>query len=205
MEGGGTTSGGDGPTGSSAPPAATTCYPETLFTHHKGGMDGVDREKIKKLVWELSKDSPFQKEQERRDAKVGEHIAECRHRFSQLSAEEIDAHSQRADKMLAKLDAKRNLSRIWACVDMDAFFAACEALDDPTLRGDVPFAVGGIGMISTASYAARRYGVRSAMPGFIAVRLCKEQNVQLPRDTRRQWHDLIRQGWRRGRRGWMTR
>merc|ERR1719235_2244387 len=61
---------------------------------------------------------------------------------------------------------------------MDAFFASCEELDDPTLVG-VPFAVGGVGMISTASYAARKYGVRSAMPGFIALKLCKELGASL--------------------------
>ena len=158
---------------------ASSDFPETLFTHSKAGMDGVDREKIKRLVWEMSKDSPFQKEQERRDAKVAEHIGECQKRFSLLSADELEVQRQRADRVLAGLDSKRNFARTWACVDMDAFFAACEALEDPTLRGDVPFAVGGLGMISTASYAARRYGVRSAMPGFIAVRLCKEQNIHL--------------------------
>ena len=66
------------------------------------------------------------------------------------------------------------LERTILHVDMDAFFASCEALEDPSLRGDVVFAVGGQSMISTASYAARRYGVRSAMPGFIAQRLCRE-------------------------------
>jgi DNA polymerase kappa len=40
------------------------------------------------------------------------------------------------------------------------------------LQRNRPFAVGGVGMISTASYAARKFGVRSAMPGFIAMRLC---------------------------------
>ena len=35
-------------------------------------------------------------------------------------------------------------------------------------------AVGGIGMISTANYVARKFGVRSAMPGFIALKLCPE-------------------------------
>lgn len=42
------------------------------------------------------------------------------------------------------------------------------------LQKDKPFAVGGIGMITTANYMARRYGVRSAMPGFIGRRLCPE-------------------------------
>ena len=54
---------------------------------------------------------------------------------------------------------------------MDAFFASCEERHNPALRG-LPFAVGGLSMISTASYAARRFGVRSAMPGFIGKALC---------------------------------
>ena len=40
---------------------------DTLFTHHKAGMKDEDKEKIKKIVYEMSKDSPFFKEQERRD------------------------------------------------------------------------------------------------------------------------------------------
>lgn len=47
------------------------------------------------------------------------------------------------------------MSRVWIHVDMDAFFASCEELANPGLR-DVPMAVGGIGMISTANYHARK-------------------------------------------------
>lgn len=60
-------------------------------------------------------------------------------------------------------------------VDMDCFFAAVEMRDDPTLR-DIPIAIGGSrvqrGVISTANYPARKYGVRSAMPTATALRLC---------------------------------
>ena len=42
------------------------------------------------------------------------------------------------------------------------------------LQKTQPMAVGGIGMISTANYVARKYGVRSAMPGFIARELCPQ-------------------------------
>lgn len=59
-------------------------------------------------------------------------------------------------------------------VDCDCFFAAVEMRDDPSLR-EVPLAVGGDGergVVTTCNYKAREYGVRSAMPGSEARRLC---------------------------------
>ena len=62
-------------------------------------------------------------------------------------------------------------------LDLDAFFAAVEELESPALRGK-PLVVGGDprgrGVVATASYAARRYGIRSAMSSAEALRRCPE-------------------------------
>jgi len=69
---------------------------------------------------------------------------------------------------------------------MDAFFASVEQLDNPSLRGKL-IAVGGSekrGVIAAASYEARKFGVRSAMSGLIAKKLCPHLIFAKPRFER---------------------
>lgn len=68
-------------------------------------------------------------------------------------------------------------------IDMDAFYASVEQRDFPELRGKA-IAVGGgekRGVTTTASYEARKFGVRSAMPGWQAIKLCPELIFVKPR------------------------
>jgi DNA polymerase-4 len=80
----------------------------------------------------------------------------------------------------SKPDPARWQGRAIMHVDMDAFFAAVEQLDHPEWRG-VPVIVGGSpegrGVVSTASYEARRYGIHSAMPAARAARLAPPETI----------------------------
>ena len=71
-----------------------------------------------------------------------------------------------------------------AHLDCDAFYAAIEKRDDPSLK-DKPLIVGGEtrGVVSTCCYIARKYGVRSAMPMFQARKLCPQAVVLKPRHS----------------------
>ena len=82
-------------------------------------------------------------------------------------------------------------------IDMDAFFASIEQRDRPELRGK-PVAVGGgvRGVVAAASYEARRFGVRSAMPAAHAQRLCPElifvrHRTDVYREVSRQVRDIF--------------
>jgi DNA polymerase-4 len=85
---------------------------------------------------------------------------------------------------------------IVAHVDLDAFFAAVEELDDPSLRAR-PLVVGGDpqgrGVVATANYAARRFGIHSAMSCAEARRRCPEAVFLRPRHS--HYRDVSRRVW----------
>ena len=76
-------------------------------------------------------------------------------------------------RRLQVYQTEMNLSRTWMHVDMDMFYAACELRDRPDLK-EKPVAVGDYSMIQTSNYVARKWGVRSAMPGFMGKQLCPQ-------------------------------
>jgi DNA polymerase-4 len=78
-------------------------------------------------------------------------------------------------------------------VDMDAFYASVEQLDNPELKGK-PLAVGGNeirGVVSAASYEARQFGVKSAMAGNLAKKLCP--NLIFVRPNFERYHEISKQ------------
>jgi DNA polymerase-4 len=79
-----------------------------------------------------------------------------------------------------------------AHVDCDAFYAAIEKRDDPSLENRAVIVGGGVrGVVSTACYVARTYGVKSAMPMFKALKLCPDAVVIKP--NMRKYAEAARQ------------
>uniref|UniRef100_A0A674BTJ9 DNA polymerase kappa n=1 Tax=Salmo trutta TaxID=8032 RepID=A0A674BTJ9_SALTR len=88
-----------------------------------------------------------------------------------ITEQQLSKAQTQVEKMTFDLESVRDLSRVIVHVDMDAFYAAVETRDCPDLK-DKPMAVGSMSMLTTSNYHARKLGVRAAMPGFIAKKLC---------------------------------
>ncbi|OWM64784.1 hypothetical protein CDL15_Pgr028501 [Punica granatum] len=164
----------------------------TVYTNAKAGMEGVDKEKVQRVVYEMSKGSKYFENEARKEAEMRQKIERMRAQCEKLSAAELAHFQMLADNRVVELEATRDLTKIWLHVDMDAFYAAVETLSDPSLKGK-PMAVGSMSMISTANYEARQFGVRAAMPGFIARKLCPEL-IFVPTDFKKytNYSDMIR-------------
>ena len=133
-------------------------------------MENIDADEIARKIYEASKDSDHYKKQlfktERAKAKGKafkqkvENSKRNERYFRQLKNE--------AKGLLGDLERERDLTRTWIHIDMDMFYAAVEIRDNPKLA-ELPIAVGDMQMCATSNYVARKYGVRAAMPGFIAM------------------------------------
>lgn len=138
----------------------------------KAGL-AKDQTEINRIIAEASKGSKFYENEKRKDKELTEHIQRIlKQRDEIMKDADIKKVEALAEHKLAELEAQRDLTQTIVHVDMDAFFANVELLFNPDLEGK-PFGVGR-GVLSTASYEARKYGVRSGMPAFIAKKLCPE-------------------------------
>ncbi|KAJ1381624.1 UmuC domain [Sesbania bispinosa] len=152
----------------------------TVYTIAKAGMERVDKEKVQRIVYEMSKGSKYFQNEEKKEALIRQKIHNLRLQCAKLTQADLSHYQKVADRRILDLEASRDLSRIWLHVDMDAFYAAVETLCNPTLKGR-PMAVGSMSMISTANY--ERYD-----PNFIAgsldeayldiTEVCKKRNTK---------------------------
>ena len=152
-----------------------------VYTGEKGGMKGIDHEKIEKIIYETTKNSRIFKRNEEDLAYLKQEVAILEKKLENFHKNELlyNQVKQLADSRIEFLKEQRRFDKIWLHLDMDMFFAAVEIRDNPSLK-DIPMAVGGMSMISTSNYIARKYGVRSAMPGFIAMKLCPQLKLVEP-------------------------
>lgn len=148
-------------------------YSSGHFTASKAGMGAADPARVAAIIEASSRGSKFHANAQAREQQLTERIAALKAEVGRLPASAMAAFARKMELFCAREEERRDLSRVVVHVDFDAFFCSCAELSDPTLRG-TPFAVGSLSMISTASYAARAFGVRSAMPGFVGKQLCPD-------------------------------
>ena len=160
---------------------------------NKAGMQGLDRERINRIIFEASKGSRFFESEQRKEKQVAEKIAVQKEHLKKFTSQQRRDALKETNRIVRELEDSRDLSRSIVHIDMDAFYAAVEMRDNPKLS-DIPMAVGSNAMLSTSNYPARKYGVRAAMPGFIAKKLCPQLViVPLNFDKYRQVSSQVRE------------
>ncbi|KAK7057229.1 IMS-domain-containing protein [Favolaschia claudopus] len=140
----------------------------------KAGLS-KDQTDINRVIADVSKGSKFYENEKKKDKELSkkiEHILHLRDDLINRPGVNLAKTEAQVDQILHKLESERDLSQTIVHFDLDSFFASVEVLNDPTLAGK-PFAVGH-SVLSTASYEARKYGVRSGMATFVAKKLCPQ-------------------------------
>ncbi|CAG9310471.1 unnamed protein product [Blepharisma stoltei] len=146
------------------------------FTHEKAGMQGLDREQIDKIIYETSKNSEHYKHEQQKTEQILKKTHQMKieiEKYKEMGHEFLARAEANVNHLVESIEKSRVMTETWLHIDMDMFYASVEIRDNPELA-DKPIAVGGLSMISTANYIARRFGVRSAMPGFIGQKLCPD-------------------------------
>uniref|UniRef100_A0A2K6GTS7 DNA polymerase kappa n=1 Tax=Propithecus coquereli TaxID=379532 RepID=A0A2K6GTS7_PROCO len=123
--------------------------------------------------------SRFYENELKKEKQVNQRIENMMQRKAQITSQQLRKAQVQVDRFVMELEQSRNLNNTIIHIDMDAFYAAVEMRDNPELK-DKPIAVGSVSMLSTSNYHARRFGVRAAMPGFIARRLCPQLIIVPP-------------------------
>eukprot|EP01133_Synstelium_polycarpum_P013240 gene13240-15558_t len=141
----------------------------------KAGMESVDFNMINIMLDRFSHGTHFQEKIQRDEAKTQTFIDEALTKLRSMP--DTDEYRGKVDKYIEKLKADRVLNRTFIHIDMDAFYAHVEEMDAPELRGK-PVAVGSMDMLVTSNYVARKFGVRSGLPGLLAMNLCPHLTIK---------------------------
>ena len=172
---------------------------------HKAGLDSVNQELVNKvrsrfdvqyilkrtkIIYEASrvyrfftyfvrtnaaKGSKYFENERRKDEELTLKVNNMLTHLHKLERMDLTLDLKAADEKLAQLELHRDLSQCIVHVDCDAFYASVEELDQPHLK-EVPMGVG-LGVLTTTNYKARAFGVRSAMPVYIAKKICPSLTV----------------------------
>ncbi|CAD8159025.1 unnamed protein product [Paramecium pentaurelia] len=145
---------------------------EPIFHYYgnKAGVEGADQ--VKQVIDDATRGSEYYKRQQEKRQQVLQKVNKMQMELDNYKKNELKIKETKEFIQNKVKEFQINTDRIWAHFDMDMFYVACELLDKPELK-DKPVAVGQ-SIISTANYVARKYGVRSAMPGFVAKKLCPD-------------------------------
>ena len=127
---------------------------------------------MSEIIYNASKGSKYFNNEEYKDKNLTQKIERILSRKRQLERVDLASDLRRADEYITELELSRDLSQTIVHIDCDAFYAAVEELDRPDLK-NVPMAVGK-GVLTTCNYHARKFGCRSGMAGFVAMKLCPD-------------------------------
>ncbi|CAO1617615.1 unnamed protein product [Sympodiomycopsis kandeliae] len=152
----------------------------------KAGL-GKDQDEINRTIYEASKGSKYFENERKNDARITKKVEAMLERLDERlravprGSPEWTTIEKKANAMLARVETTRDLTRHIVHCDLDMFYAAVELKRDPSLKGKA-FGVGK-GVLVTASYEARKFGVRSGMAAHIAYALCPHL-ITVPNDMR---------------------
>jgi DNA polymerase kappa len=128
----------------------------------KPGQEGVDQDKINRIIYKASLGSKYFNNERKKDEQLTEKIEATLQKAKLIMQSDLSADEHRIDKHIAVLETGIDLSQYIMHIDCDAFYASVEELDKPELK-NIPMGVG-IGVLTTANYAARKFGIHANSP-----------------------------------------
>ncbi|XP_072650919.1 DNA polymerase kappa isoform X2 [Canis lupus baileyi] len=113
---------------------------------NKAGMEGLDKDKINKIIMEATKGSRFYGNELKKEKQVNQRIENMMQQKAQITSQQLRKAQLQVDRYAMELEQSRDLNNTIVHIDMDAFYAAVEMRDNPELK-DKPIAVGSMSML----------------------------------------------------------